>query len=49
LQAELHPERIKIIKANQPLPDVQRAITDVIRTLLGLCAQNCPTAPLHGK
>ena len=34
LQAELYPERIKLIKANQPLVDVQRAIVDVIRTLL---------------
>ena len=28
LQAELYPERIKLIKANQPLIDVQRAIVD---------------------
>lgn len=42
LQAELHPERIKLIKANQPLADVQRAIADVIRPLLGLCSLNCP-------
>jgi len=48
LQAELYPERIKLIKANQPLIDVQRAITDVIRTLLGLCALNCPTSSRHG-
>ncbi|MDD1613179.1 MAG: dTMP kinase [Methylococcaceae bacterium] len=34
LQVELHPERIKLIKANQPLVDVQKAIVDVIRTLL---------------
>ena len=34
LQAELHPERIKLIKANQPLVDVQRALIDVIRALL---------------
>ena len=34
LQAELHPERIKLIKANQSLVDVQRAIVDVIRALL---------------
>ena len=34
LQVELHPERIKLIKANQPLVDVQRAIVDVICTLL---------------
>jgi len=34
LQVELHPERIKLIKANQPLVDVQRALIDVIRTLL---------------
>jgi len=47
LQAELYPERIKLIKANQPLIDVQRAITDVIRTLLGLYALNCPTSS-HG-
>lgn len=34
LQAELYPERVKLIKANQPLSDVQRAIVDVIRVLL---------------
>ena len=34
LQVELHPERVKLIKANQPLSDVQRAIVDVIRVLL---------------
>jgi len=34
LQAELHPERIKLIKANQPLVDVQRSLIDVIYTLL---------------
>jgi len=34
LQAELHPERIKLIKANQPLADVQRALIDVIHALL---------------
>jgi dTMP kinase len=34
LQAELHPERIKLIKANQPLVDVQRALIDVIGTFL---------------
>jgi dTMP kinase len=40
LQAELYPERIKLIKANQPLPDVQRAITDAIRNSFGLCSAN---------
>jgi dTMP kinase len=34
LQAELYPERIKLIKANQPLVDVQKELIDVIRTLL---------------
>ena len=34
LQAELYPERIKLIKANQPLSDVQKALIDVVRTLL---------------
>jgi len=34
LQAELHPERIKLIQANQPLVDVQRALIDIIRTFL---------------
>lgn len=34
LQAELYPERIKLIKANQPLVDVQKALIDVIRILL---------------
>ncbi|MGZ5027994.1 MAG: dTMP kinase, partial [Methylobacter sp.] len=47
LQAELYPERIKIIKANQPLADVQRAITDVIRTLPGLHPL-CPASAKHG-
>jgi dTMP kinase len=34
LQAELHPDRIKLIQANQPLVDVQRALIDIIRTFL---------------
>lgn len=34
LQAELYPERIKLIKANQPLVDVQSVLIDVIRVLL---------------
>lgn len=34
LQHELYPERIRLIKANQPLSDVQRAIVDAMRTLL---------------
>lgn len=34
LQLELHPERIKLVKANQPLADVQRALIDVFRPLL---------------
>jgi dTMP kinase len=34
LQAELYPERIKLIKANQPLVDVQRALINVICILL---------------
>jgi len=34
LQAELHPERIKLIKANQPLADVQRALVDVVGIFL---------------
>ena len=49
LQAELYPERIKLIKANQPLADVQRAITDVIRILLGLCSPNSPASSRHGN
>jgi dTMP kinase len=48
LQAELNPERIKLIKANQALINVQRAITDIIRTSLGLCALNTPTSSMHG-
>jgi len=48
LQAELNPERIKLIKANQALIDVQRAITDVIRTTLGLCTLNTPTSSRPG-
>ena len=34
LQAELHPERIKLIKANQPLADVQKALVDVVGIFL---------------
>lgn len=34
LQLELHPERIKLIKANQPLIDVQRAIVDAMRAIV---------------
>jgi len=34
LQSELHPDRIKLIKANQPLAEVQRALIDAIRPLL---------------
>lgn len=34
LQADINPERIKLIKANQPLTDVQTAIVEVIRPLL---------------
>jgi dTMP kinase len=47
LQADLYPERIKLIKANQPLTDVQRAIVDVLRTLLGNCA--CSASTHHGS
>ena len=43
LQAELFPERIKLIKANQPLTEVQLAITDVMRSLPDLSAFTCPT------
>jgi len=48
LQAELYPERIKLIKANQPLADVQRAISDVMRILLGLPSVNCPSSSRRG-
>jgi dTMP kinase len=34
LQMELHPNRIKLIKANQPLVEVQHAITEALRVLL---------------
>lgn len=34
LQAELHPERIKTIKANHPLAEVQRSLLDALRPLL---------------
>jgi dTMP kinase len=34
LQAELHPQRIKLIKANQPLADVQQAIINTLSPLL---------------
>jgi dTMP kinase len=48
LQAELNPERIKLIKANQALIDVQRAIADIIRTSLGLSPLNTSTSSRHG-
>ncbi len=34
LQAEIHPHRIKLIKANQPLADVQQTIINVLSPLL---------------
>jgi dTMP kinase len=34
LQLELNPQRIKLIKANQPLIDVQKALIDLIHPLL---------------
>lgn len=34
LQMELHPQRIKLIKANQPLVEVQHHITEALRVLL---------------
>ena len=34
LQAELYPERIKVIKANQPLLEVQRTLINAISTFL---------------
>ena len=34
LQLDLNPERIKLIKANQALPDVQRSIADALRVFL---------------
>ncbi|MGZ8136074.1 MAG: dTMP kinase [Methylococcaceae bacterium] len=34
LQAELYPERIKLIKANRPLSEVQSAILEAMRPLL---------------
>ena len=33
-RAELYPDRIKLIKANRPLNDVQRALVDVLRPLI---------------
>lgn len=42
LQADLYPERIKLIKATQPLADVQRTITEILRVLLGLSLPNNP-------
>lgn len=33
-QAELYPERIKLIKADQPLSDVQNKLIDVLRPLI---------------
>ena len=34
LQLELNPQRIKLIKANQPLIDVQKALIDLIQPLI---------------
>ena len=34
LQLELYPERIKLIKANQPLVDVQKTLIDALHPLL---------------
>ncbi len=34
LQLELNPQRIKLIKANQPLIDVQKSLIDMIQPLL---------------
>jgi dTMP kinase len=34
LQLELYPDRIKLIKANQPLIEVQRALIDTLRIFL---------------
>ena len=34
LQLELNPQRIKLIKANQPLIDVQKALIDMLQPLL---------------
>jgi len=34
LQLELNPQRIKLIKANQPLIDVQKALIDLLQPLL---------------
>lgn len=34
LQLELNPQRIKLIKANQPLIDVQKSLIDLIQPLL---------------
>lgn len=33
-RAELYPDRIKLIKANRPLSDVQMALVDVLRPLI---------------
>jgi dTMP kinase len=33
-RAELYPDRIKLIKANRPLNDVQTALVDVVRLLI---------------
>ncbi len=33
-QAELYPERIKLVKADQPLSDVQNKLIDVLRPLI---------------
>jgi dTMP kinase len=45
LQADLYPERIKLIKANQPLFDVQREIAEVMRILVG--NTSCPVVLEH--
>jgi dTMP kinase len=39
-QAELHPDRIKLISAGQPLSDVQADIAAVIQPLIDACSQH---------
>jgi dTMP kinase len=34
-QAEQHPERIRLIKADQPLQDVQNALLEVLKKIVG--------------
>jgi dTMP kinase len=44
-QAELHPERIKLIKADRPLAEVQNNLLEVLKSLLRKQASSHDAAP----